>query len=572
MDNGLQPHFDTTCSNTSSVAPRSRRSGIEVWCETECSEAADVFPIIESLMPVDFYLASSTGHVSSGQIFLGQHLNLGSNCKNRVLPRLTLPAEVSGASTNALTLLTVRFTDDSNVPYPFRSRSIRCKVCTEPRPLSPSSRERVLASTEAGPVWTVAIGNGVKQFRSAFPLPGIGSHGNLRDVLNGERFLEILPLLHFLNEDGIAGEYQGPPLRACFMFDDPNLHWPRYGFVDFREIAAHATTENYHVSFATIPLDTWFTHARTAELFRTSRDRLSLLVHGNNHTKRELAREYTPDEGVALLGQALTRIERLEHNASLEVARVMVPPHGACSEAMLAALSVCGFEAACISHGSLRAHNKGKGWTRTLGYLPSELIQGCPVLPRWGLSGNTTNAILLAAFLNQAIILRGHQDDLRHGLELLDHHARFINSLGNVQWSGLAGISRSNYLWRMDGKTLRVKPLGRNLKVRLPERATGLVIEASCEPDWKNWKTGAVDGSGVDLGVDEHLALNGGLGEAIGIEAAASMLPCPKSVVLASPTKAFLRRILTEGRDRLTASARSMGSGFVRLTCPRKSR
>ena len=147
---------------------------------------------------------------------------------------------------------------------------------------------------------------------------------------------------------------------------------------------------------------------RNRRIFREHPERLSLSVHGNNHTKRELGRAYSEDrEGRSYCRQAIQRIERFERRTGLAVSRVMVPPYGACSEEMLAALPRYGFEAACISHGSLRFHNKTRAWTKNLGFLPSEMIEGCPVLPRWGLTGPTTNSILLAAFLKQAIILQG---------------------------------------------------------------------------------------------------------------------------------------------------------------------
>src|SRR5262245_19147313 len=125
------------------------------------------------------------------------------------------------------------------------------------------------------------------------------------------------------------------------------------------------------------------THGGAAEIFRRNSRRLSFCVHGNNHTKRELAQPYSDGERVSLLQQAIRRIETLERKAGVEVSRVMVPPHGACSHEMLEELPQRGFESACISHGSLRAHNRQRPWVRQLGYLPSEMIRNCPVLPRW---------------------------------------------------------------------------------------------------------------------------------------------------------------------------------------------
>jgi hypothetical protein len=65
------------------------------------------------------------------------------------------------------------------------------------------------------------------------------------------------------------------------MLDDPNLHWRTYGYVDYAQIAAHAKIHNYHMSFAMIPLDTWYVHKPTALLFQQNRNQISLLFHGS---------------------------------------------------------------------------------------------------------------------------------------------------------------------------------------------------------------------------------------------------------------------------------------------------
>ncbi len=99
----------------------------------------------------------------------------------------------------------------------------------------------------------------------------LSPEGSLQDVLSGNRFLEILPLLQWLREIcGHAFSVNPSPPKACFIFDDPNLHWPRYGYVDYRQLAEQAQIENYHVAFATIPLDTWFTHRRDRRHFSTT--------------------------------------------------------------------------------------------------------------------------------------------------------------------------------------------------------------------------------------------------------------------------------------------------------------
>lgn len=412
---------------------------------TEREQLSPLLSTLERLLPVNFGFSAPAPEQPVAGVNVLTAKFAGGEPQHRGARLSTLSVARAGDASRPGELIDVSlvFSDDANVAFPFRGRSLRTKVSVRPNALSLRPNERPLAVCEHGPVWAVSEEETAKHFRSGFALPALPADGGLADVLNGGCFLEMVVLLHWLRDIGAGSPPGDSPLRACFIFDDPNLHWPRYGFVDYRHLAAQAEKENYHVSFATIPLDAWFTHDGTAELFRTHRNRLSLLVHGNNHTKWELAQPYSEAERLLLLRQAVRRIERLERQSGVAVARVMVPPHGACSEEMLAALPACGFAAACISHGSLRAHNKAKAWTKALGLRPFERVRGCPVLPRWAISANVKNTILLAAFLGQAIVLRGHHQDLKDGVELLGDAARFINGLGPVVWSDMGNLSRS---------------------------------------------------------------------------------------------------------------------------------
>jgi hypothetical protein len=482
--------------------------------EGEGQRWSALLSILEDLWPVKFSCSEESQRESSGELIIANVEGAARRSGARV-SSLSMPRSEPVSSEGELLEIAVRFSDEPSVPFPFRGRSLRTQVSGRPNILSLTPDEQALATCELGPVWAFSEGEDANHFRSGFALPVLPADGSLLDVLSGRRFLEMLPLLHWLREMCASSPYSSSPLKACFIFDDPNLHWPRYGFVDYRQLATHAEKENYHVSFATIPLDTWFTHRDAAEIFRNQRNRLSLLVHGNNHTKRELARPYTEAERIFLLKQAIQRIERLERRSGLVVSRVMVPPHGACSEEMLAALPFCGFEAACISHGSLRAHNNSRAWTKTLGFLPSELIQGCPVLPRWGVTGDLKNTILLAAFLKQAIILRGHHQDLKDGPELLDELARFINGLGPVKWLNMTDMTRSN-------------------TPSSPSESPQIV---------------GTNGSISKPSLGEVTGLETAMGASLGV--ASKQKTRRKTHAIPGASVSFIRRLLTEGRDRL---------------------
>ena len=335
----------------------------------------------------------------------------------------------------------------------------------------------ILASKSDAPVWATQDSEGLRHHYVATPVPELNDGEPLFQYFHGRQFLKLLPLVLFVRALTDDKGWEQPPLHACFMLDDPNLHWRTYGFVNFSDIAAHAELHNYHVSFATIPLDTWFVHKPTAALFKEHRDQLSLLIHGNDHIAQELARPYVDDELSANLRQALRRIEEFERRSGVEVSKVMAPPHGACSERALAAMAHLGFEAASISRGSLRHYNGGANWVRILGMKPSDIIAGLPVFYRFPLSESCHNSVLIAALLHQPIIAVGHHQDVAEGLQLLADLSGFVNSLGTVYWTDMKRIARSHYAQRFDGGILRVRMFTGHIQMNLPDGASQLWVE-----------------------------------------------------------------------------------------------
>jgi len=71
-----------------------------------------------------------------------------------------------------------------------------------------------LAQCQAGVLWSVSGGEGSELFRSALPLPSLGRDEGFHMLFNGDRFLELLPLLHYLRRAVRGDAFDGPPLRA----------------------------------------------------------------------------------------------------------------------------------------------------------------------------------------------------------------------------------------------------------------------------------------------------------------------------------------------------------------------
>ena len=441
----------------------------------------------------------------------------------------------------------VVFADEPEVPFPYRNRVLETAL-GDVSSVEPQSDERVLARSGERVLWTVRTSDRARRFRSALPLPSIDHGDSFFDIFNGECFLYGLILLEFLRQACPHPRFEPSPLRAAFVIDDPNLHWPRYGSVDFLRLASRAHDRRYHVCIGTIPIDSWFAHPEAVRVFRQHKDALSLLIHGNNHAHEELATDYSPEARAGLLSQAIRRIERFECRSGLRVSRVMVPPHGACSAAMLGDLPPHGFESACISSGSLRAHNRDQPWVGTLGYAPAESINGCPVLPRWALTGLARSTALTAAYLGQPMIFRGHPKDFKQGLEVFDELAAFINALGPVRWCDMSSLSRLNFLWKLDNATLRLRVLGRRTDIELPPTVAEVIFDAPNNAgEWLWGEGGSVRGRlkpGVAMSVANHADRK------FHIERALTPSPAALGEPPRSSMRFHLRRFATEARDR----------------------
>jgi hypothetical protein len=355
-------------------------------------------------------------------------------------------------------------------------------------PLSPMPGEEPVASKEGHVLWIYRPGgrSGV-DFVATAP-PKIADNQYLYEYFQAGQFLRLLPLFHFLREVTEDLAWSSPSLRACFMFDDPNLHRGSYGYINYQDLLKHAAIHNYHVSLATIPIDAWHVHSKTASLFRENSSRVSLLIHGNNHTREEMAFSGSDGYKLGLLAQALRRIERFEKNSGLEVSRVMSAPHSACTEDMMHLMLLLGYEAICLPWDSLFRYNPQGRWSPTIGLDMLEFQDSrLPIIPRvrlrpeWNpelkLYPDWKTGIILSAFLSQPVIAMGHHQDAGGGMELLAQVADIVNRLGNVTWTSMKGIARSNYMKRSKGKLLRIKMYSRQIALQVPEGIDEISIE-----------------------------------------------------------------------------------------------
>jgi hypothetical protein len=334
--------------------------------------------------------------------------------------------------------------------------------------------DEVLAEAGSTPVWTVSRGAApLHRLRST--LPELGSDDVLYALLSRHQ-LTAVALIQFLRGLCASDDWTPTPLRAAFLFDDPNLRWRSYGFIDYARLAAHADEHGYHAAMAMIPLDAGRPHGPTVDLFRRRADRLSVIVHGNDHTKGELLATDHDVTAQAIAAQAIRRIQRFERRSGLAVDRVMAPPHGLCSEPMTRALGAVGFDALTAIHPL--------PWTETppadpllAGWRPADFVAGCPVVPRIPL-GSTAADIGLRAFLDHPLIVYGHHEDVADGFDALAETAAVINQLGDVRWSSIGDIVTGNVEQRAESDGLHLRPFSRRLVLAIGSDVSSVTVEA----------------------------------------------------------------------------------------------
>ena len=146
---------------------------------------------------------------------------------------------------------------DDGVPKPFRGRSIPEAIVA--RGLSNVDGDDVLAHQERKAVRSRR--GSVERVAAA---PGLGDRETLRDAFRPGRFLGLLALLSFVERTS-GRTLARDDLRASIVIDDPNLHRPRYGSLDFAAIARAARLTPLHVAMATIPLDAWYADRRAVD-------------------------------------------------------------------------------------------------------------------------------------------------------------------------------------------------------------------------------------------------------------------------------------------------------------------
>ena len=514
---------------------------IGVYPPEELHKRGLLFAGLTELFPIAFkpFLPGISSEVDAC-VFLGRSDSIAESLGVPCYVYEKLPIRTVSA-TNKVT-----FASTTQLHKAIRGQTLVESSSRELRCCSAKDGDTIYATVEDNPVWTV---RGVIHHVSV-DLPHLAENDLLHPHFLTDRWLGLLPFIHFLRHVTADVDWQLPALTACFVIDDPNLHALTYGDLDFRRVAQAARSGNYHVAIATVPMDAWYVNQNVARLFKEYSRHLSLTVHGNDHTRCELTEQ--GDNQLSRLGHALRRVDLLEQKAGLDVSRVMVAPHEACSEGTADLMLKLGYEGMTMKLSKLLYWVRDKRWPVECGLRNVIWMgSGFPILRRFRLRDCFTQA-RLAAFLGQPIVAYGHHSDC--SLDILGNSAGTINSIG-VQWADLKSIMRSNYRTKTTGDLLQIQMGSRHIKLIVPEAISHISVE---RPWMQHADTEFLVYKDGDGGPRRLLA--GPVTEPFdvtpGSEVAIQALPKDRvdyQNLATPPVRAWsmIRRVLVETRDRL---------------------
>jgi len=260
-----------------------------------------------------------------------------------------------------------------------------------------------------------------------------------------ESFFETVPIMMYAKwalRIGAPAEVSG-----CLIVDDPPLK-PRYGFLKYRDIVRLMDEHNFATTIAFIPWNWHRTDARTVELFHERPDRLSLCVHGCDHTGGEFA-----ERSAAVLNKRIAianhRMQLLRQKTRLHHTDVMLFPQGAFSAGAARALKLNGFIAAASTEVVPVHADENKTTVADLLSLAIKRYGSFPIFTRRYLSHGVEN-FAFDGLLGKPCLIAAHHDDFAGAARILLQLIAKLNSLNwKLRWRSLGDAITGSFNLRM---------------------------------------------------------------------------------------------------------------------------
>lgn len=302
-----------------------------------------------------------------------------------------------------------------------------------------------LVTIEGMPFWVLADNNGCKAF-----LLACSAIADIQEQVNGnidakKYFSRLLPAAMFLRSEFKTRCWHSKRRFANFIIDDPLLK-RSYGYLNYRDLISTMDTRSFASTIAFIPWNYRRTDKEVTQLFREHPDRLSLCVHGCDHTTAEFS---TADLAVlnSRVQLASARMDSLHRQDGLLYSKAMVFPQGRFSAEALTALKSNNYLAAVNSSASPENSAPNRSLT-VADFLEPAVMRygGFPLFLRRYPAGLEQFAFDL--FFGKPALAVEHHAYLKDGDGRLADFIAGLNSLERLQWSGLHEIITRSHIER----------------------------------------------------------------------------------------------------------------------------
>jgi hypothetical protein len=259
-------------------------------------------------------------------------------------------------------------------------------------------------------------------------------------------FLPATPVVMYVKWAFDAACWNSPSTSASLVIDDPLLK-PRYGFLDFRQLLDLMRAHDFSTTVAFIPWNWRRSAAKVVRLFRENPDRLSLSVHGCDHTGGEFGSQ--DSERLAWRAkQAVMRMSRHESLTGIRFDPVMVFPQGLFSRNAMEVLKRSGFIGVVntqVISNDPQSHN-----IRVADYWDVAVMNYCdfPIFTRRYPSHGIENLAFDILLGKPCLVVIHHNDCRDHCKQLTE----FIDSLhalnARLSWCSLGQAVRRSFRQR----------------------------------------------------------------------------------------------------------------------------
>ncbi len=378
--------------------------------------------------------------------------------------------------------------------------------------------------------------------------PVDGLHFDVR-----EHFLAAVPIVLYLRWAFEAAGWHSTETSACLIIDDPVLR-SNYGFINFKKLLDLAVRNAFSASIAFIPWNWRRGDSRVAQLFNESQEKLSISMHGCDHTAGEFGVRSRPVLS-RKVEQAVSRMQLHEEKTGIHCDRLMVFPQGVFSENALAVLKERNFIAAVNTAVSSSDDEPRKITVGSCWDVAIMDYDGFPVFTRRYPSEGIAN-FAFDILLGKPCLVVIHHDFCRDDYS---HLTRFIDQLNGLNctlsWRNLAEVVRRSFRQRaLPPDTIEVEMYGGELTLRNNLFAPQSFSIRRREPDSDAVKevvsdSGIVAWSHADGYITFSLELNPKESALIRITYREAVSPAPENETMFYKLKTAARRHLCEARD-----------------------